>query len=167
MGSYSRLGGLRWGAIRARQAMSSYVVPGFAEERELGTGASGRVVAAVHVMSGTRVAIKYLSPLLLAAPGFLEAFRSEAALLQTINVPQVVQLLGYAEAPGQGAAIIMELVDGVSLHQMITRQGPASPESALLVLKGSLLGLGAAHALGIVHRDYKPENVLVAGSGGS
>ena len=61
----------------------------------------------------------------------------------------------------------MEMVDGVSLHEMITRQGPTSPESALAVLKGSLLGLAAAHALGIVHRDYKPENVLVDRSGES
>jgi eukaryotic-like serine/threonine-protein kinase len=147
--------------------MSSWVVPGFAEERGLGVGGSGRVVAAVHVASGTRVAIKYLSPRLLAAPGFLEAFRSEAALLRTLDVPQVVRLFDYAEAPGQGAAIIMELVNGVSLHQMITRQGPTGPESALLVLKGSLLGLAAAHSLGIVHRDYKPENVLVDGQGTS
>jgi serine/threonine-protein kinase len=143
------------------------VVPGFSEERELGGGASGRVVAAVHRASGTRVAIKYLSPRLLALPGFLDAFRSEAALLRTLNVPQVVRLFDYVEAPGQGAAIIMELVDGVSLHEMITRQGPTGAESALVVLKGSLRGLAAAHALGIVHRDYKPENVLVSRMGQS
>ncbi len=147
--------------------MSMWAVPGFAEERELGAGASGRVVAAVHLASGTRVAIKYLSPRLVAAPGFLEAFRAEAALLRTLSVPQVVRIFEYAEAPGQGAAIVMERVSGVSLHDMITRQGPASAEAALLVLKGSLQGLAAAHAAGIVHRDYKPENVLVDGSGQS
>jgi eukaryotic-like serine/threonine-protein kinase len=62
---------------------------------------------------------------------------------------------------------VMELVNGVSLHQMISREGSTSPESALVVLKGSLLGLASAHQLGIVHRDYKPENVLVDGVGDS
>jgi serine/threonine-protein kinase len=123
------------------------------------------VVAAVRVATGERVAIKYLSSRLLGDRQFVAAFRAEAALLRSLDMPYVVRLLEYAEAPGQGAAIVMELVEGVSLHQMITAQGPASPESALLVLKGSLLGLAAAHALGIVHRDYKPENILVDASG--
>jgi len=145
----------------------SWVVSGFSEERELGSGASGRVVAAVRVTDGQRVAIKYLSPRLSGNPQFLAAFRAEAALLRSLDVPYVVRLLEYVEVPGQGAAIVMELIDGVSLHEMITQQGPGSPESALVVLKGSLLGLAAAHALGIVHRDYKPENVLVDATGQS
>jgi eukaryotic-like serine/threonine-protein kinase len=147
--------------------MSSWGVPGFTAERELGTGASGRVVAAAGVAGGARVAIKYLAPRLLAAPGFVEAFRAEAALLRALDVPQVVRLLDYVEAPGQGAAIVMELVEGVTLREMLTRQGPAGPQAALAVLKGSLLGLAAVHALGIVHRDYKPENVLVDSRGAS
>jgi serine/threonine-protein kinase len=125
------------------------------------------VVAAVRAVDGQRVAVKYLSSWLLGDSQFVAAFRAEAALLRSLDVPHVVRLLEYVEAPGQGAAIVMELVEGVSLHEMIARQGPGSAESALVVLKGSLLGLAAAHALGIVHRDYKPENVLVDGSGQS
>ena len=147
--------------------MSQWAVPGFAEERQLGRGASGRVVAAVHAASGQRVAIKYLSPKLLRDQEFVTRFRAEADLLRSVDVPQVVRMLGYAEDPGRGAAIIMELVHGVSLHAMISRNGPTSAEAALVVLKGSLLGLAAAHALGIVHRDYKPENVLVDAEGTS
>jgi serine/threonine protein kinase len=147
--------------------MSAWVVPGYTEQRELGRGASARVVAAIHNDSGQQVAIKYLAPRLLRDPNLLARFREEVGLLASIDVPQVVRLFDYVEAPGEGAAIVMELVDGVSLHEMITRQGATSPESALVVLKGSLLGLAAAHQLGIVHRDYKPENVLVDGAGNS
>jgi serine/threonine-protein kinase len=147
--------------------MSAWVVPGYTEEREIGHGASARVVAATRNDTGQQVAVKYLAPRLLRDPSFLARFREEVELLASIDVPHVVRLFDYVEVPGAGAAIVMELVDGVSLHEMITRQGPTSPESALVVLKGSLLGLAAAHQLGIVHRDYKPENVLVDGAGNS
>ena len=144
-----------------------WTVPGYTEERELGRGASGKVVAAVNDATGQRVAIKYLSAALVRDPAFMWGFRSEAQMLRSLGVPQVVQVYDYVEEPGQGAAIVMELVDGVSLHEMIARRGPTGPEAALAVLKGSLLGLAAAHTLGIVHRDYKPENVLVDTAGNS
>ncbi len=142
-------------------------VPGYIEERQLGKGASGRVVAAVDRATGKRVAIKYLSPALVSNPAFMWQFRAEAAVQRSLDVPQVVRVFDYVEAPGQGAAIVMELVKGVSLHEMIGQRGPTGPEAALAVLKGSLLGLAAAHAAGIVHRDYKPENVLVDAEGNS
>ena len=144
-----------------------WTVPGYVEERQVGQGASGRVVAAVSEVTGQRVAIKYLSTTLFQDPAFMGGFRSEAETLRSLDVPQVVQLYDYVESPGLGAAIVMELVDGVSLHEMISERGPTTAESALAALKGSLLGLAAAHQLGIVHRDYKPENVLVDGAGNS
>ena len=147
--------------------MSSWGVPGYTEGRELGRGASGRVVEATSEATGQRVAIKYLSASMVGDPEYMARFREEARLLTELDVPQVVRLLAYVEEPGAGAAIVMELVDGVSLHELISRQGATGPESALAVLKGSLLGLAAAHSLGIVHRDYKPENVLVDVAGAS
>jgi eukaryotic-like serine/threonine-protein kinase len=145
--------------------MSGWQVSGYTEGRELGHGSSGRVVAATSIATGRQVAIKYLSPDLFGDAAFLAGFRQEAQLISELDVPHVVRIVDYVEEPGRGAAIIMELVDGVSLYELITQQGPAEPESALVVLKGSLLGLATAHALGVVHRDYKPENVLVDADG--
>ncbi len=142
-----------------------WAVPGYAVERELGQGTSGRVVAAVDDETGQRVAIKYLSPAMVSNQGFLRRFRVEAQQLRGLDVPQAVRLLDYIEQPGQGAAIVTELVDGVSLREILARQGPAGPEAAVAVLKGGLLGLGAAHRLGFGHRDYQPGNVLVDTAG--
>ncbi|WP_344362409.1 serine/threonine-protein kinase [Streptomyces gobitricini] len=146
--------------------MNAWVVPGFTETRELGSGASGRVVLAVHDGTGTPVAVKYLSDRLRRDPAFVGQFRAEARLLGALHSPYVVQLYEYVEAP-DGAAIVMELVDGIALRAVLGQSGPTGPEAALAVLKGSLLGLAAAHRAGVVHRDYKPENVLVAADGSS
>ncbi|WP_338673794.1 serine/threonine-protein kinase [Streptomyces sp. SCSIO 30461] len=146
--------------------VQEWVVPGYSESGELGSGSSGRVMQAVHERSGTPVAVKYLSGALRADPGFVRDFRNEAGLLATLASPYVVGLHEYVEAP-EGAAIVMELVVGVSLRTLLRREGATGPEAALTVLKGSLLGLAAAHRAGVVHRDYKPENVLVAGDGTS
>ncbi|MEW2379739.1 serine/threonine-protein kinase [Micromonospora sp. NPDC047812] len=146
--------------------MTGWQVSGYRPVRQLGAGASGRVDLAVHDATGTPVAIKYLTGGIGDDPAFRTAFRAEARLLAGIDDPHVSRLYEYVESPG-GAAIVMELVNGVSLRQMLRAHGPTTPESALCVLKGSLAGLGAAHARGVVHRDYKPENVLVTAEGTS
>ncbi len=146
--------------------MNAWAVPGYSESRELGSGASGRVVLAVHDATGVPVAIKYLSESLRTDTAFVQDFRAEARLLGGLDSPHVVGLYEYVEAP-DGAAIVMELVDGVALRALLLREGATGPEAALVVLKGSLLGLAAAHREGVVHRDYKPENVLVAADGSS
>jgi serine/threonine-protein kinase len=122
------------------------------------------VVQAVHEQTGVPVAVKYLSESLRTRADFVHGFRAEAQLLAGLESPYVAGLYEYVEA-ADGAAIVMELVDGVSLRTLLARRGPLSPEAALVVLKGSLLGLADAHRVGVVHRDYKPENVLVAPEG--
>lgn len=146
--------------------MSTWAVPGYAESRELGSGASGRVALAVHEGTGHPVAVKYLNESLRTRPGFVQEFRAEARLLGGLRSDHVAGLYEYVEGP-EGAAIVMELVDGVSLRTLLGRQAPLEPEAALVLLKGSLLGLADAHRIGVVHRDYKPENVLVRPDGTS
>lgn len=155
------------GALTVPGYPGGWTVPGFTEQRELGRGAAGRVAEAVHDGSGRRVAIKYLSPALTGDPVLMRRYRGEARALQELRAPQVVRVFDYVEQPGLGAAVITELVDGVSLREMIERSGPARPEAALTVLKEMLLALAAAHARGIGHRDCKPENVLADTAGNS
>ena len=151
-----------WGRI----GVAEWKVPGFTELKTLGSGGFGDVVLARHESSDTLVAIKYLRQNLLSDAEFTGLFRAEAAVLATMDDPNVVRLYEYVES-SQGAAIVMELVDGVSLRDILVRQGATTAEAALVVLQGSLLGLAAAHRRGVVHRDYKPENVLVNGDGDS
>jgi eukaryotic-like serine/threonine-protein kinase len=140
-------------------------VPGYVEKRELSHGASGRVVEAVQDRTSRRVAIKYLGSDVVRSPDFLPRFRNQVLRLAELDVPAVVRVYDYAAQPGKSAAVIMEMVDGVSLRSVIDRQGPLQPEAALAVLKGTLLGLAAVHRLGFGHRDVKPGNVLVDTAG--
>ena len=140
------------------------MVPGYHEVRRLGTGGAGRVVLATYAATGAYVAIRFLRPLLWADPGFLARFREEAGRLVELESPHVVRLHEYVETP-TSAALVMELVDGVSLRTILTERGTTSPEAALALLRGSLLGLAAAHDAGIAHRAYRPENVLVQADG--
>ena len=127
--------------------MPEWTVPGFTRLRELGSGGFGEVVLARHEASGTLVAIKYLRQSLLSDPEFSELFRHEAAVLASLDDPNVVRLYEYVESPS-GAAIVMELIDGVSLRQILTHQGATTADAALVILMGSLLGLAAAHQHG-------------------
>lgn len=145
---------------------STWSVPGYEEIRQLGAGATGRVVLARHLGTGRPVAIKYLARQLVREPGFLARFRGEAETLARLRDPHVVRIFDYVESR-EGAAIVMEAVAGPTLRGLLVTHGPCPPEVALTVLQGSLLGLAAAHAQGVVHRDYKPENVLVDAAGDS
>ncbi|MGI8328426.1 serine/threonine-protein kinase [Actinomadura scrupuli] len=143
-----------------------WTAPGFFHVRELGGGATGQIVQAVDDVTGSEVAIKYLSDRLLADHAFVTRFREESRLLAHLEDPNLVDFYDYVESPTEGrAAVIMELVDGVSLRKVLATQGPAGPLGALAVLSGSLLAMAAVHQAGIAHRDYKPANVLIRRDG--
>jgi Protein kinase domain len=146
--------------------LEEWTVPGYAEERLLARGVSGRVVAAVNKTTGQRVAIKYFNvDLVLRDTDFLREFRSEADQLMSLQSTHIARIFDHVEQPGRGAAIVMALVEGVSLREMIARRGPLGAEAALVVLKDSLLGLAAAHSLRLPHGDLNPDNVLIDAKG--
>ncbi|HUR02163.1 MAG TPA: protein kinase [Nonomuraea sp.] len=141
-------------------------VPGYTEVRELGHGATGRVMLALRTSDGMPVAIKHLSARLRDDELFVERFRAEAWLIRELDSPHAARLLDYVEGQDD-ACIVMELVDGMTLRRLLRHAGATGPEAALAVLKGALLGLAEAHRRGVVHRDFKPENVIVSQDGQS
>src|ERR1700746_3041511 len=126
-----------------RIGIPGWEIPGYTELRVLGSGAVGDVVLARHDESGILVAVKYLRRDLLADPGFAATFRDEAAMLASLDDPNVVRLYEYIESPTD-AVIVMELIDGVSVREILSDQGATTAEAALVVLQDSLLGLAAA-----------------------
>jgi serine/threonine-protein kinase len=137
----------------------------YSEVGRLGTGATGTVASARHDPTGTFVAIKFLSARRHGRSTPTDWFRSQVKLLAEIDNTHVARLYEYIERPA-GGALVMELVDGVSLDDLLRRGGgPLEPQVALAILKGSLLGLAAAHKRGLLHRDFRPSNVQISRSG--
>ncbi|MEU6083750.1 protein kinase [Streptomyces sp. NPDC047108] len=160
-------GAAGWDAVAgAVTGAAGWAVPGYRTVRALGRGTTGRVVQAVHELTGTAVAVKYLSDETWRDPDLLMRFRAEARTLETFDSPHIAGLYEYLET-ADGVALVMEYVDGVDLGTLLRKHAPLPPEAALAVLKGSLLGLATAHRCGLVHRDYKPGNVLVTTEGSS
>lgn len=132
----------------------------------LGQGGSGRVFRARAEGEERDVALKVLEKGLADFDGHLELLRNEAASAGMVSHPRIVRVLGI-ERDVEGARLVMELMEGGSLHDLIGDRGKLGGEQALRIVLEVLKGLAAAHAKGIIHRDLKPANILLSASGGA
>jgi serine/threonine-protein kinase len=130
-------------------------------ERELGGGGMSRVFLAHERALGRKVVVKVLLPELAAGVN-VERFRREIQLAAQLQHPHIVPLLSAGEADGL-PYFIMPFVSGESLRTRIAREGEFPISETLRILRDLVSALGYAHSLGVVHRDVKPENVLLSG----
>jgi len=132
-------------------------------ERQLGRGGMGTVYLATQLRLQRDVALKVLKPSRLATPGAAENFLREAARTAQLNHPHLVSVhdAGRDEATGL-VYYAMTYVDGSTLRKVVLNQGQIPPEHALRIAHECALGLGHAHLQGLVHRDLKPDNVLIS-----
>lgn len=132
----------------------------YAVERELGHGGMATVHLARDVRHGRAVAIKVLRPDLAQAVG-AERFLREINIAAQLQSPHILPLLDSGEADGL-LYYVMPFVEGDSLRARLVKEGTLVPSEAMRLLRDVVDGLAHAHRQGVVHRDIKPDNVMIA-----
>ena len=130
----------------------------------IGVGGMGSVYRARDVTLDEMVALKVIAREIAREPGMLERFRREVKLARRVTHPNVARCFDIGQ-DGDDCFFTMELVDGESLGSRLAREQRLTPASTIAIALEVCAGLGAAHRAGVVHRDLKPDNVLLAKDG--
>lgn len=141
-------------------------LPGFVLLSKVGKGASATVLKARQVNLDRLVAIKVLPRRAFKNDALVEKFRAEARAAAKLNHPHIVQVFDVGQA-GEAHFIVMEYVPGPTVHDEIVRRKKFDEADALDVVIAIASALEHAHARGIVHRDVKPKNIIIAEADGA
>jgi protein kinase-like protein len=134
---------------------------GYRIEVPIGRGGMGVVYRAEQLRLGRKVALKLLAPELAENQGFRARFEHESRLAAALDHPNIVPLFEAGEADGL-LFISMRYVEGTDLRALVSKHGRLEPERALAIAAQVASALDAAHMRGLVHRDVKPGNILIA-----
>ncbi len=149
-------------AARLSQALgSSYTLEG-----EIGRGGMGVVYNARDERLKRRVAVKVLPPDLAFREEIRTRFLREAETAARLSHPHIVPIYSVGESPDGLVYFVMAYVDGEPLSAKLKRRGRLPPDEARRIMIETADALGAAHGVGIIHRDVKPDNILLEGSRG-
>ncbi len=132
---------------------------------KLGEGGMGAVYRAEQISLKRKVAIKVLRPELSRDPGIVRRFNHEAELVARLSHPNTVNIYDFGQDADGSLFIAMEFLEGRSLRQLMTQDGPLPPWRALAITRQIATSLSDAHSHGIVHRDLKPDNVMLIDRG--
>ena len=166
------LAGLTWLDLRLTRLQRATRIAHFRLERSLGQGAMGQVHLALDTSRGRRVALKVMHYKLSAEAAAVQRFRREAELGARFDHPGLVKVFEAGECtifdgdlPRRTLYMAMELVDGRSLREWLVETGPLPVGQACRITVELLRALAVLHEGGVVHRDLKPDNVMVRADG--
>src|SRR6266496_3409864 len=134
-------------------------------QNRIGHGGMSIIYKARDLQMDRAVAVKVLHEVYSTNPKFVRRFQREAKAASALQHPNIVKVYDFGQTDGN-YYIVMELVDGTDLYCYLRSRGVLDVDRAIIIAHDVALGLGAAHRRDIVHRDVKPQNVLV-GRGGS
>ncbi|HUQ02468.1 MAG TPA: serine/threonine-protein kinase [Kofleriaceae bacterium] len=153
----------RDGIARGLDELATGTMAGdYVVDRRLGGGAMGDVYAGHHPVIGKKVAIKVIKRELASRADSAERFLREARAVNQIDHANVVDVFALGRLDDGRLYLVMDLLDGESLRARL-QAGPVAPDVALAILGQIAQALDAAHARGVVHRDLKPDNIMLTG----
>jgi serine/threonine protein kinase len=135
--------------------------PRYRVEGLLGVSGMGAVFKAEHLLMKRPVALKVISGHFLSHPAAVERFRREVQAAGQLTHPNIMHAYD-AEQAGDTHFLVMEYVEGISLARLVAERGPLPVAEGCDYVRQAALGLQHAHERGMVHRDIKPQNLMVA-----